>query len=144
MDYARRAVDMNPSGADTQAIVAIHTCWTGDGTGLIHAQRAMNLNPHPPGWYYNALGSCYRIVRQYKEAIAAEQKCADLAPDYLFCYVHLALASLEMGDEDAAKEYAKQIIRINPNFHSAIVLQGYVDPSVKQYHRQLFQRLGIQ
>ncbi len=144
MEYARRAVDLNPSGADTQAIVAIHTCWTGDGTGLTQAQRAMTLNPYPPGWYYNALGSCYRIVKRYQEAIAAERKCADLAPDYLFCYVHLALASLEMGDEDAAREYAKEIFRINPNFRSAIVLQGYVDPSVKQYHRQLFERLGIQ
>lgn len=144
MEYARRAVDLNPSGADTQAIVAIHTCWTGDAKGLIQAQRAMTLNPYPPGWYYNALGSCYRIARQYQEAIEAEQECADLAPDYLFCYVHLALASLEMGDEVAAKEYAKEIFRINPNFRSAIVLQGYVDPAVKQYHRQLFQRLGIQ
>jgi adenylate cyclase len=144
MEYARRALDLNPSGADTQAIVAIHTCWTGDGTGLIHAQRAMTLNPHPPGWYYNALGSCYRIVKRYEEAIAAERKCADRAPDYLFCYTHLALASLEMGDEEAANEYAKEIFRINPNFRSAIVLQGYVDPSVKEYHRQLFRKLGIQ
>ncbi len=47
MEYGRRALDLNPSGADTLAIVAIHTCWTGDGTGLIHAQRAMALNPNP-------------------------------------------------------------------------------------------------
>ena len=143
---ADHAVSDRPSCPASFAIKAGVLNYLGHaGDAIEHAQHAARLSPVYPLWVYPAiLASSYHGAARYEEAIAAERKCSDRAPDYLFCYVHLALASLEMGDEEAAKEYAKEIFRINPNFRSDIHLRGVVDPSLKEYHRQLFQKLGIQ
>jgi TolB-like protein len=47
------ALELDPNNADAWAFLADISVWKGQpGAAVEQAQRALRLNPHPPGWYY--------------------------------------------------------------------------------------------
>ena len=71
IEEGQKAVELEPNGADSQAFL---------GMGLQLADRpeeaikilekAIRLNPMPPGWYLHNLAATYRNMGRYDEAIA--------------------------------------------------------------------------
>jgi adenylate cyclase len=80
------------------------------------SERALRLNPIPPGVYFRCLGLTYIFVGKYEEAIAAFKKSLDRSPNDFLTHFSLACGySLADRNEDAQAE-AKKVLQINPNF----------------------------
>ena len=79
-------------------------------------RKAIRLNPFPPVWYLWGLGSCYRDLGRYEEAIGEFKRALDLYPDSLLPHLGLAATYSLMGREQEAHAEAAEILRIDPKF----------------------------
>ncbi|WP_292324331.1 winged helix-turn-helix domain-containing protein [Mesorhizobium sp.] len=67
-----RAVDLNPYDADTLAQTGFFRAMRGDGeAGLALLDKAVQLNPMHPTWYYYDRGEALLAVGRYQEAAAS-------------------------------------------------------------------------
>jgi tetratricopeptide (TPR) repeat protein len=61
------ALELDPNHADAWVMRAEISAMGGQpAVGIEQAQRALRLNPHPPGWYYCQLGLAQYAARQYQ------------------------------------------------------------------------------
>jgi adenylate cyclase len=79
-------------------------------------EKALRLNPFPPGLYFRILASAYNCVGRYEEAIAACKKALNLNPNDLFNHLVLASAYSRSGREEKARAQAEEVLKINPRF----------------------------
>ncbi|MGK2924189.1 MAG: TIR domain-containing protein [Lysobacterales bacterium] len=98
----RRALELNPRDTDAIAFIGILTGYSGDWEqGLKLVNRAIELNPHGPGWYW--FGSCsYYYWHGDFERSLEHAKRVDM-PDYQGYYLFLALAYVGLGQLDEAR-----------------------------------------
>ncbi|CDX62230.1 Adenylate cyclase [Mesorhizobium plurifarium] len=67
-----RALDLNPYDADTLAQTGFFRALRGDGeAGLALLDKAIQLNPMHPTWYYHDRGEALLILGRYREAAAS-------------------------------------------------------------------------
>ncbi|RUX26206.1 transcriptional regulator [Mesorhizobium sp. M2A.F.Ca.ET.042.01.1.1] len=67
-----RALDLNPYDADTLAQTGFFRALRGDGeAGLALLDKAIQLNPMHPTWYYYDRGEALLILGRYREAAAS-------------------------------------------------------------------------
>jgi len=112
-----RAVELEPNGADAHVFL---------GMGLLFADRAaeavpilkkaIRLDPHTPGWYMHVLASAYRDIRKYEEAIEWGEKAVQQNPKNVLSRKILCSIYSLAGRMDEARDQAKDIMRLNPNF----------------------------
>jgi serine/threonine-protein kinase len=112
---AARAVQINGRDGNTVAFMGILRSYAGDleeGTALI--QRALELNPHHPGWY--RFGIFYRHFAQeeYAEALAAAQ--AMNMPGYYATHMAIGAAAGLLGRLDVAKDAVRELLVVYPEF----------------------------
>jgi len=82
------------------------------------------------------LGSCYRNVGRYEEAITAYKKALQKNPDDIFTHLNLAVTYVKLGREEEAQAKAKEVIRIHPKYslaHFAKTLHGKNQSRVDDY-----------
>ena len=61
---------LDPNCADAWAMRSDLLTLNGQSTEAIeHVNRALRLNPHPPGWYYWMLGQAQYVLRNYATAV---------------------------------------------------------------------------
>jgi TolB-like protein/Tfp pilus assembly protein PilF len=112
---ADRAVELNPMDGCTTAFMGILMAYAGDWDhGCALAERAMQLNPHHPGWYrFSICFNKYR-TRDYSGALDVALKIN--MPTYFF--THAALASIygQLGDTEAAKRALHELLAQKPDF----------------------------
>ena len=73
-----KALALNPNNAELLANVAIHIGWIGRTDEAYELTRkAMQLDPHPPGWYYFTI-ALYYYLRRNDELALAELEQADM------------------------------------------------------------------
>ena len=78
-------------------------------------EKALRLNPLPPAFYYQNLGSTYRLLERYEEAINMYKKATALTPNNIFAHLNLAATYNLIGKEEEAKAAAAEVLRINPS-----------------------------
>ena len=76
----------------------------------------MRLNPHYPEYYPSILGFAYRLLGQYEEAVAAQQKALRRNPDFLSSHTVLAALYSELGRGEKARAEVAEMLRISPQF----------------------------
>jgi len=112
---AERAVALNPMDGCTTAFMGILLAYAGDWEhGCALTRRAMQLNPHHPGWYRFALFNDAYRRHDYRGA-------ADIALEFNMpgCfYTHMALASSygQLGEREAAARALAELLAQKPNF----------------------------
>jgi TolB-like protein len=79
-------------------------------------KQAIRRNPNPPGWYFLMLGSTYRLIGRFDEAIVEIKKAVAYSPDDLLAHVGLAAAYVEAGRLEEARLEAAEVMRIQPTF----------------------------
>jgi TolB-like protein/Tfp pilus assembly protein PilF len=79
-------------------------------------KQAIRRNPNPPGWYFLMLGSTYRLIGRFDEAIVEIKKAVAYSPDDLLAHVGLAAAYVEAGRLEEARAEAAEVMRIQPTF----------------------------
>jgi tetratricopeptide (TPR) repeat protein len=106
------ALDANQ--ADTWAMQGEMSTFHGrpdDGIGKV--QRALRLNPHPPGWYYWELGYAQYAARLHEAAVETLQTEAT----YRTGSRRILAASLaQLGRMDEARREAELFMVSNPHF----------------------------
>jgi adenylate cyclase len=122
---AERRLELSPSGARAYQSMALALRWSGRFSEAIPlAEQAIRLDPYPPAVTFRHLGSCYRNVGRYEEAITAYKKALQKNPDDIFAHIELAITYVKLGREEEARAEAKEVIRIHPKFSIAQYTKG--------------------
>ena len=79
------------------------------------AEKALHLNPYPPGWYYWDLGFAYYAAGRYAEAanVLRKEEVGRLPAKRI-----LAASLAQLGRLDEAREEARRFREINPGFQA--------------------------
>jgi TolB-like protein len=112
---AQRAVELNPMDSSTTAHMGILIAYAGDWRrGLALVERAAQLNPRHPGWYW--FGSFYDAYRRadYQAALAAAVKVN--MPHYFYTHQALAMAYGQLGELAAAQQALRDLLALKPDF----------------------------
>jgi TolB-like protein/Tfp pilus assembly protein PilF len=112
---AERAIALNPLEGYTLAYLGMQIAFSGDWErGCALADRAMQLNPNHPGWYWfpRALNA-YR-QRDYHGALHTALKVN--LPGFWRTQLILAAANGQLGERLAAGNAVQELLRIRPNF----------------------------
>jgi tetratricopeptide (TPR) repeat protein len=114
-NVAERAVALNPMDGNSIAFLGELLTYAGDWErGMALAERAKQLNPHHPGWYWYA--DFYNAYRQgdYRGAVNFVLK-ANL-PGHWGTQAALAAAHGQLGEDDAATKAIENLLKMRPNF----------------------------
>jgi adenylate cyclase len=77
-------------------------------------EKAMTLSPNYPPYYLGHLGNAYRLLGKTQEAIAALKAYDARSPG--FGLTDLVIAYQENGQPNEAKQTAKRLLALRPNF----------------------------
>jgi non-specific serine/threonine protein kinase len=118
---AERAIALNPLDGGTVAYMGILIAYSGDWErGVEIADRAINLNPHHPGWYrFAAFYNCYRKGAD-ADALEIGQRLALGMPTYYYSHLALAVAHAQLGHLEAARAALAEAVKLVPDFAAAV------------------------
>jgi tetratricopeptide (TPR) repeat protein len=101
MGYLALADVMNNMEESAQALVAV--------------EKAMRLDPGDDRYLLEE-GAAYLRLGRYKDSITAYKGFLAVHPDIFWAHLHLAIADIELGHNDAARAEVAQVLRLNPQF----------------------------
>jgi TolB-like protein/Tfp pilus assembly protein PilF/predicted ATPase/class 3 adenylate cyclase len=115
---AERTIALNPMDASAMAYVGQTIAYSGGWErGCELLQRAMQLNPHHPGWYrYAPFLKAYR-QSDYRGALDIALKMN--MPGVSLVYVALAASYGQLGEVEAAQEAVRELLAARPDFNVA-------------------------
>ena len=106
---------LNPRDGTTLAYVGIMMAYSGDwDRGVALVQRAMDLNRHHPGWYYNASFAHHYRKGEYEAALLAAKKIN--MPEYHWMHLATAAACGMLGRDPEARAAIESLSKYNPEF----------------------------
>lgn len=112
---AERSLALNSMDGLTGAYLGFQIAYSGDWErGCALAERAIQLNPNHPGWYWFPL-----ILNAYRQR--DYQRALDLAlkvnmPGFWRTQFMLAVSNAQLGELDAARNAVRELLAIRPDF----------------------------
>jgi adenylate cyclase len=117
LEEGEKSIALGPNSADAHAWYAQALVSAGEpSNGISIAEKALRMNPFPPGWYNNALGWGYVLLGNYERAIQAAQKAISVEPASMRARVCLIVSYVMSGCEKEAHAQAQEALRIDPSF----------------------------
>jgi tetratricopeptide (TPR) repeat protein len=117
IEEAKRAVALNPNGADSLALLGFIAQMVGEiETAIRNLNKAFRLNPIPPLYYYYFLGGAYYFDGQYEKAVEIINRSISVDSEVLIPYPTLICCYIELNKYDKAKKAVKKIQEIDPNY----------------------------
>ena len=112
---AEQSIALNPLNGPTLAGLGALTSYSGDwerGSALV--ERALDLNPRHPGWYWFPL--FYKAYREedYRGAVNIALKIN--LPAFFVTHEALAAAYGQLGESDAASKSLREMLRLKPDY----------------------------
>ena len=118
----QKAIELSPNSAQSYFIYGTVLRFSGRNDEAIPIlKKAIRLNPVTPLEYLDMLAWAYFHNEQYEEAIPYWNRIIERNPDHLFAYIGLTGAYQMSGDENKAREYAAEVLRIKPTYSMAMV-----------------------
>ena len=112
---ARRSVELGPSLSSVLAFASfVLACCGYPGEGVLHAEKAVALNPNYPAWYLGVMGNAYRLSGRTNDAIRALRGYHERLPGYGLG--DLLMIQEQSGHLNEARETAAQLIAARPTF----------------------------
>ena len=112
---AERSVTLNSMDGDSIAFLGELLTYAGDWErGLALAERAKQLNPHYPGWYWYA--DFYHAYHQgdYRGALSFALKVN--LPCQWFAHAAMIACYGHLGERDAASKTRQDLLKLRPDF----------------------------
>ncbi len=115
LSAAERAISLNPMDGFTMAHMGLLIGCNGDWEhGCALAERAAQLNPNHPGWYwFPAFWDAYR-KGDYRHALKVA--CKINVPNFFWTHIVLAAAYGQLGEVEAAGNAVRALLALKPNF----------------------------
>ncbi len=141
---AERALTLNPMDGYTIAFMGMLTSYVGDWErGCALVERAMQLNPKHPGWYwFPAFWNAYR-KRDYRGALNAALKIN--MPDFFWTNVVTAAAYGQLGERGAAGKALRELLALKPDF--AVIAREetgkWFDPELVEHLMDGLRKAGL-
>jgi TolB-like protein/Flp pilus assembly protein TadD len=114
---AEHAIALNPMDGATNAFMGLLIAFTGDWDyGCEVAERATQLNPHHPGWYWNA--AFYNAYRKFDYEGALKITLEFNMPGLFYHHVNRAAVYGQLGEHEAARKALGELLALKPDFAS--------------------------
>ncbi len=122
----RKSVTLGPNNSLGHILFAYTMLFAGEFNEAIDlAERAIRLTPYCSSWYFFVLGKAYRQAGRYEEAFAAFEKglvrARENRGNLFLPLIGLTDVSVQLGRDTEARNYAADILKIDPNFN----LEGF-------------------
>ena len=118
-----KALALNPNQAELIADVAVHILWLGRiDEAYDLTMKAMQLDPHPPGWYHFTVAFCQYMRRSDTLALVALEQTN--MPGFHIYHAWRAMTLGRLGRIEEARKAAQETLRLKPGF------------SVEQHYRR--------
>jgi TolB-like protein/Flp pilus assembly protein TadD len=115
----QRAVQAAPGCADAYFYLGRALAFAGRyQESVSQLEKAIRMNPFPPGLYYMHLGMAQLSLRQYEQAVSTLKRALALNPKNISARRMLTVTYVEMGSLEDAKVQAEEILKIDPRFTS--------------------------
>jgi len=142
---AERAIALNPLEGYTVAYLGMLMAYSGDwerGCGL--CDRAMQLNPNHPGWYWFPRAFKAYHQRDYQGAIETVLKVN--LPGFWRTQLLLAAANGQLGNREAARNAVQELLKIRPNFKDLPrdELKKWHDEELKEHLLEGLRKAGLE
>jgi adenylate cyclase len=116
---AQRAIDLNLNNATVLAAASMFISYTGQwDRGKPLFDRALALDPYPPGWYFFPRFIYYYKIGDYQQALAQAQKIN--LPTFYWNHVALACAYAQLGRKAEAEAAARAVLATYPDFPNKV------------------------
>jgi len=141
--HQERALSLNPNDDLIVVQQGEILSWLGQAEeGIDWIRKAMRLNPYHPERFWSHLGRAYFVARRYGEAIAAFKRIT--LPDHLH-HAFLAACHAHSGDDGAAKEEARAVLKREPTFTVAgyLATLHYKRDADLAHHREGLLKAGL-
>ena len=112
---AKRAVILNPNGADAHAHLGMILHYAGGRDEAISLfKKAIRLNPIPPNWYLFSLGDAYFVEQRYEEAIPVYERALHRNPGDIRALTGLAATYSMLGRTELVHATVTEILSLGP------------------------------
>ena len=112
---AKRAVILNPNGADAHAHLGMILHYAGGRDEAISLfKKAIRLNPIPPNWYLFSLGDAYFVEQRYEEAIPVYERALHRNPGDIRALTGLAATYSMLGRTELVHATVTEILSLVP------------------------------
>jgi TolB-like protein/Tfp pilus assembly protein PilF len=139
----KAAFELDTNQADAWAMQGEIATFHGQpGEGIEKVQRALRLNPHPPGWYLWELGYAQYAARQHEAAVETLRK----EPTYRTGSRRILAASLaQLGRMDEARQEAELFMVSNPHFTISYwaTTQPFQDEAIREHFVDGYRKAGL-
>jgi len=117
----KKAVALNPN--DSRGHIFLASIFHNEGRpeeAIVHAKKAMRLEPFYPAWFLAHLAGPYEMLGRYEEAIAVWKVFLEraLKGEYppLGLHERLTLSYAALGRMEEAQAHAAEILKIKPDY----------------------------
>ncbi len=141
-----KSIALNPNRADSYAFLADTLTFIDRADEAIDAiLTAMRLDPYYQLLFDMYLGRAYYFSKQYNKAVAQLRTCALRAPNFLPCYMFLASAYAELGDQGEAQRTTETLLKIAPKFSISKSVRNHLPfvPSAMQFYIRGLRKAGV-
>jgi TolB-like protein/Flp pilus assembly protein TadD len=117
----KQAVTLRPNDARPHIFLAGNLYYGGrPEEAIIHARKAMRLEPYYPAWFLISLGGAYEMAGRYEEAIATSKQLyeSSLKGEYPPINAHVVLARnyARLDRMEDARAHVAAILKIKPDY----------------------------
>jgi adenylate cyclase len=113
----KKAISVNPNDAGAFTAYAEALSFSGDQEAAIAAwERAAELDPFTPPLNLALKARSYTFLGEPENALTLARSCTTVAPYLQPCFVQLAIAAKEAGQDAEARSAANRVLEINPDF----------------------------
>jgi tetratricopeptide (TPR) repeat protein len=130
--HFERARQLNPNDVMIAVLHALWHCFAGHVEQAISGmQEALRRDPFGHEWFWDDYCIVLIVAQRYEEAVAAFEKMVAPAP---WSYAFAAIAHVNMGNLERAKDLAKRCLEANPGFppEDYFLLDPYIDRTVPE------------
>ena len=146
LKFSQKAVELGPNNSFAAGVAANVALFCNKPRDLaVLMRKAMRLCPIYPAWYMGDLAWAYLLMDRLEDAVSTAEEAVRLDPDYVYTYMVLAVAFVELGREDAARRAAENILRIEPHYSTRLFAetQPFRDAEVLNRHVQGLRKAGV-
>jgi TolB-like protein len=144
-DAAEKAVALNPFDGNCIAFMGELITYAGDSArGLELSDRAKQLNPHHPGWYWFANFHHAYGIRDYREALRVAMKVN--IPGHWGTHAAIAMAAGQLGEMETAQKAIRRLLELRPDFATNLAprMEKWWTPAYVEHSTEGLRKAGLE